>query len=144
MAWYTEQIFADFLNQNNNHVGATKALTLILSDDVVLNYGTSTYRGSIEVVAFLEEIHQVISSDQGFTAKPVITEDKSGKRKKAVGLFSKLEVYVSWLFRIYASGDTWQITNIDAERPDGYELYYDLYVEGNYDDDGNVISDDKL
>ncbi len=140
MAWYTEQVFADFLNQNNNHVGATKALSSILSDDVVLNYGTSTYRGNIEVVAFLEQVHQAISSDQGFTAKPIFTEDKRGKRKKAVGLFSKLEVYVSWLFRICASVDTWKITNIDAERPDGYELYYDAYVEGNYDDDGNAIS----
>ena len=137
MAWFTEQIFSDFLNQNNNHRGATKALLSIMEEDVVLHYGTSTYRGSKEVIDFLEQTHIAISSDQGFTAKPVITEDAKGNRKKAVALFSKLETHVSWLFRIRGSMETWKINNIDAEKADGYELYYDKYSEGDYDDEGN-------
>ncbi|MBQ7523282.1 MAG: hypothetical protein IJT07_02030 [Oscillospiraceae bacterium] len=68
MAWYTEQIFADFLNQNNNHTGARKALLSILEDDVILHYGRSSYCGSKEVMEFLDQVYHAISSDQGFTA----------------------------------------------------------------------------
>ena len=139
MAWYTEQIFSDFLNQNNNHVGARKALASILADDVILKFGSSTYYGSKEVLEDLEQMFNAISSDQGFTAKPVITVDDKGNRKKAVALFSKLEDYISWLFRIRGSIETWKIVSIFAERPDGYELYYDSYIEGDYDDDGNAV-----
>ena len=140
MAWYTEQIFADFLNQNNNHLGARKALMSVLDDHVVLEYGRSTYEGVNDVVDFLEQTRTAISSDQGFTAKPLITKDAEGNRKKAVALFSKLEDYISWLFRIKGNPKTGYIVSIKAERPDGYDLYYDFYIEGNYDDDGNTIT----
>ena len=66
--------------------------------------------------------------------------DSEGNRKKAVALFSKLEDYISWLFRIYSSIETWKIVSIIAERPDSYEMYYDSYIEGDYDDDGNAVS----
>ena len=66
--------------------------------------------------------------------------DSEGNRKKAVALFSKLEDYISWLFRICSSIETWKIVSIIAERPDGYDMYYDSYIEGNYDDDGNAVS----
>ena len=139
MAWFTEQIFADFMNQNNNHVGATKALLSIMEDDVFLKFGQTEYRGRDSVFQFLEDTHNAISSDQGFTAKPVITKDAEGNQRKAVALFSKLEDYVSWLFRIRGSVETWKIVHIEAERPNGYTLYYDLYNESDYDDEGNAI-----
>ena len=140
MAWYTEQIFADFLNQNNNHIGAKNALLSILDDNVILNFGSSTYRGSKEVLEFLEQTYNAISSDQGFTAKPIFTIDAEGNRKKAVALFSKLEEYISWLFRIRGNIETWKIDSIEAERPDGYDMYHDSYTEGNYDDEGNAVN----
>ena len=140
MAWYTEQIFADFLNQNNNHAGAAKALLSILDEDVFLKIGSSKYQGSKDVLEYLEQVFDANSSEQGFTAKPIFTVDSEGNRKKAVALFSKLEDYISWLFRIYSSIETWKIVSIIAERPDSYEMYYDSYIEGDYDDDGNAVS----
>lgn len=141
MAWYTEQIFSDFLNCNNNHAGATKALISILDDNVILNFGHHAYCGVADVLDFLEKTHCAISTDEGFTAHPVIFKDSTGDRKKAVALFSKLEPYVSWLFRIRGSIENWKITNIDSERPDNYELFYDIYEEADYDDEGNYIDE---
>ncbi len=141
MAWFTEQILSDFLNHNNNHKGATKALMSILEDGVVLKYGTRTYNGSTEVVKFFDEVYHAISSDQGFTAKPVITKDTEGKQRKAVALFSKLELYISWLFRIRGDAETGNIVRIEAERPDEYDIYYDYYKEAEYNDEGESIGD---
>ncbi len=140
MAWYTEQIFADFLNLNNNHVGAAKALSSIMDDNITLKMGSSVYQGSKDVLEYLEQTFRAISSERGFTAKPVITIDSEGNRKNAVALFSKLEDYISWLFRIRSSIETWRIVSIVAERPDDYDLYYDLYTEGDYDNEGNFLS----
>ena len=97
-------------------------------------------KGSKDVLEYLEQVFDANSSEQGFTAKPIFTVDSEGNRKKAVALFSKLEDYISWLFRICSSIETWKIVSIIAERPDGYDMYYDSYIEGNYDDDGNAVS----
>lgn len=138
MAWYTEQAFVDFLNHDLNHVGASKMLLASMEDDVVLLFGEKEYRGKTAVFDFFEEMYNVVTaSENGFTAFPITTKDQKGNHKTGFALFSKLEIYVSWIFRVRASTETWLINEIKAERPDTYELFFDLYQALDYDNEGN-------
>ena len=107
MAWFTEQILADFLNKCEDFSILKNKLSEILAEDVVLYHGTSEYRSKPAVIDFFEGTANAISSEFGFYAIPVIicdTEDlkydiRSNDRRKAVALHSKLEEYISWFLR---------------------------------------------
>ncbi len=140
MAWYTEQIFADFLNRLENHSDVKNVLIHILDNDVKLTLGTSKYVGIDDVVKFLEETSVAISSESGFKAKPVIITDTDDSEYnlnfkssyKAVALHSKLEDYISWFFMLKCN-EKRKIEKIQATRGNGYAYYFDLYDEGNYE-----------
>lgn len=140
MAWYTEQIFSDFLNRSKEHEKVKNTLRKIFDDNVKLSIGNSIYMGIGDVVNYLEEVSHAIHNENGFIAKPVIiteTEDKEFDLKmdclyKAVALHSKLEDYISWFFMLKCN-DNWKIETIKASRGNGYRYYFDMYEEGNYD-----------
>ena len=139
MAWFTEQILADFLNKCEDFSILKNELADILATDVVLYYGTSEYRSKSAVIDFFEGTANAISSEFGFFAIPVIicdTEDSeygihATDKRKAVALHSKLEEYISWFFMIKCNSD-FQINRIDATRGVGYQYYNDYYVKQEY------------
>ena len=106
MAWFTEQILADFLNKCEDFSILKNELQEILAEEVVLYHGTREYRSKSAVIDFFEGTANAISSEFGFYAIPVIicdTEDlkydiRSNDMRKAVALHSKLEEYISWFF----------------------------------------------
>ena len=140
MAWYTHQIIADYLNRTEDHIVIGKALEGILSENVVLTYGTQTYCGKAAVIQFFEDTSKAIASEFGFRATPVIicdTEDSefnlaSGNRYTAIALLSKLETYVSWYF-LLRSNEEFLVNRIYGTRGMGYSFYPDTYTEGNFD-----------
>lgn len=139
MAWFTEQLLADFLNKCEVFSLLKKQFSDILSEDVVLYYGASIYEGREKVLDFFEGTANAISSEFGFCAAPVIicnTEDAeynmvADKKYKAVALFSKLEEYVSWFFMIKCN-ENFMINVIRATQGMGYKYYNDLYKKGEY------------
>ena len=144
MAWFTEQILADFLNKCEDFEVVKNELTNILADDVVLYFGTREYRSKSAVIDFFEETANAISSEFGFYAIPVIicdTEDSehgihTTDKRTAVALHSKLEEYISWFFMIKCN-DACQINRIDATQGLGYQYYNDYYVKQEYTAKGN-------
>ena len=139
MAWFTEQILADFLNKCEDFQIVKNELSEIMADEVVLHYGTREYTSKIAVIDFFEEVANGISSEFGFYAVPVIicnTEDSEygihvTDKRKAVALHSKLEEYISWFFMIKCN-DAFQINRIDATQGLGYQYYNDYYVKQEY------------
>lgn len=139
MARYTYQILADFLNRIEDHRTVSQAFSTILSEDVVLYFGTSEYIGKNAVIEFLENSSKAMASEYGFDAVPVIiydTEDASlnftkDRRHSALALYSKLEDYISW-FLIVRCDQNFLINRIYSTRGQGYSIYKDYYVKGNY------------
>ena len=144
MAWFTEQILADFLNKCEDFEVVKNELSNILADDVVLYFGTREYRSKSAVIDFFEGTANAISTEFGFYAVPVIicdTEDSkygihTQDRRKAVALHSKLEEYISWFFMIKCNDD-FKINRIDATQGLGYQYYNDYYVKQEYTAEGN-------
>ncbi len=137
MAWFTEQIFADFLNRWGDHKVVSQALMEILDDNAVMHFGTQIDNGKESIIRHLEEIAVAISSDMGFRAKPVIIVEDDLQNKlslKAVALHSKLEDYVSWFFMLKGNAN-FKIESITATQGIGYSYYFDIYQEGNYNYD---------
>ena len=140
MAWYTHQILADFLNRVEDHTAIGAALDSILADNVVMTYGSQTYKGKASVMQFLEETSKAISSEFGFRATPVIiydTEDpvyqfSAGNHYPAIALLSKPETYISWYF-LLRSSEEFLVEKIYGTRGNGYSFYPDIYTEGNFD-----------
>ena len=140
MAWYTHQILADYLNRVEDHTAVRKALDSVLADNVVLTYGTQTYKGKGSVIQFFEETSNAISSEFGFYATPVIicdTEDPeyeftANNRYTAIALLSKLETYVSWYF-LLRSNEEFLVERIYGTRGNGYSFYPDIYTAANFD-----------
>ena len=139
MAWFTEQILADFFNKCEDFSALKQELTGIMSEGVVLNHGTRKYIGRADVLDFLEETANAIATDFGFFARPVIicdTEDllygmDFGERYKAVALHSKLEEYISWFFMIKCD-ENFKINRIDATQGYGYQYYEESYTPQKY------------
>lgn len=140
MAWYTHQILADFLNRTENHDKIGKALDSILSDDIVLTYGTQTFCGKAAVIQFFEETSKAIASKSGFSAVPIIicdTEDPehnitADNNYTAIALISKLEEYVSWFF-LLRSNDEFLLNRIYGTQGIGYAYYRNMYSESDFD-----------
>ena len=148
MAWFTEQILADFLNKCEDFEVVKNELSNILADDVVLYYGTNEYCSNSAVIDFFEGTANAISSEFGFHAIPVIicdTEDSeygihTTDKRKAVALHSRLEEYISWFFMIKCNNE-FLINRIDSSRGVGYQYYNDYYVKQEYTAEEN---DEKL
>ena len=139
MAWFTEQYLADFLNKCEDFSILKKEISEIMSDDVIMHYGTMKYCSKAEVIGFLEEIASAISSESGFYAMPVIICDIEDLEqdihlntlRKAVALHSQLEEYISWFFMIKCN-ENFEITRIDATQGVGYKYYEDIYNPQKY------------
>lgn len=140
MALFTYQILADFLNRIEDHNIVSQTFSDVLSEDVVLHFGDSEYIGKNAVIEFLEKTSKAMASEYGFDAVPVIicdTEDASlnftkDGRYTALALYSKLEEYISW-FLIVRCDQKFLINRIYSTRGQGYSIYKDYYVKGNYD-----------
>lgn len=139
MAWYTEQLLADYLNLAEDHKVLEAAIKQILSSSIELKYGTQKFNGKEAVIRFLDETANAISASFGFRAMPVIivnSEDSKYRltadmQRKAVALSSKLEAYISWFFFIHCD-DNSLIDKIEGTQDIGYQYYYDLYEQGHY------------
>lgn len=139
MPWFTEQYLADFLNKCDDFSILKNKFSEIISDDVIMHFGTTVYRSKSKVIEFLEETSNAISSEYGFNAIPVIicdTEDSEqgiqlNSQYKAVALHSKLEEYISWFFMIRCN-DNFEINKIVATKGIGYKYYKENYTPQKY------------
>lgn len=142
MAGFVQQVLTDFLNRNDrDHALMSRVFRSILSDETVFEYGTSRYKGVEGIFDFFENTSKAISSDEGFTAKPVIihktndpkydiTEDQ---RRVSVALCSKLEEYISWFFIFKMDIETRKLIYIKGTQGMGYRYYYDYYSQDTWD-----------
>ena len=78
-----------------------------------MEYGSADSEGAEKVLEFLEDTSSAISSDEGFTARPVIINEKDESRK-AVAVCSKLEDYVSWYFVLAMNDESGKIQRISG------------------------------
>ena len=132
-----EKAFADFLNREGPRDAMTDVIASILEEKAVLEYGDLKIEGMDRVLQYLEGLSGPISSEAGFTVRPVYMsrdpdldyQGQSADTRQALALISKLEKRAVCYFLLERKGRTGKVTAIRGECGADVTYIIDYYEE---------------
>ncbi len=128
---------SDYLNRTGAHDAAAAVIGFLLDEGAVLEYGERRVEGADNVLAFLENLSRAVSSDAGYTARPVFVSPDPGldystvkmEKHRAVALYSKIEENEFRFLEMGEGPDTGKTVLIRSVPAREYASLIDHYVE---------------